>query len=113
MTCPSCREPLNYPSGDGCAAMTKHKDIVAADRIEELERGMDALQDRLDAANKARADAMSLAIKKQDKLTKAVEALRETDQAIMLHTDETSWRVWGEVAVSNIRAALAELEGKK
>ncbi len=23
--CPSCREPLDYPSGDGCAAMTKHK----------------------------------------------------------------------------------------
>ena len=24
--CPSCREPLDYPSGDGCAAMTKHND---------------------------------------------------------------------------------------
>lgn len=24
--CPSCREPLDYPSGDGCAAMTKHTD---------------------------------------------------------------------------------------
>lgn len=23
--CPSCREPVNYPSGDGCAAMTKHQ----------------------------------------------------------------------------------------
>jgi LSD1 subclass zinc finger protein len=23
--CPSCREPLDYPSGDGCAAMTLHK----------------------------------------------------------------------------------------
>jgi len=22
--CPSCREPLDYPSGDGCAAMTLH-----------------------------------------------------------------------------------------
>ena len=22
--CPSCREPLDYPSGDGCAAMNKH-----------------------------------------------------------------------------------------
>lgn len=46
------------------------------------------------------------------KLAKAVEALRETDQAIMLHTDETSWRIWGEVAVSDIRKVLAELEGK-
>ena len=25
--CPSCREPLDYPSGDGCAAMTKHKPV--------------------------------------------------------------------------------------
>lgn len=47
------------------------------------------------------------------KLTKAVEALRETDQAIMLHTDETSWRIWGEVAVSDIRKVLAELEVKE
>jgi hypothetical protein len=23
--CPSCREPLDHPSGDGCAAMTKHQ----------------------------------------------------------------------------------------
>ena len=22
--CPSCREPVDHPSGDGCAAMTKH-----------------------------------------------------------------------------------------
>ena len=26
--CPSCREPINYPSGDGCAAMTKHNSEV-------------------------------------------------------------------------------------
>ena len=25
--CPSCREPLDYPSGDGCAAMTLHKPV--------------------------------------------------------------------------------------
>jgi len=23
--CPSCREPVDHPSGDGCAAMTKHR----------------------------------------------------------------------------------------
>jgi hypothetical protein len=23
--CPSCREPVDHPSGDGCAAMTKHQ----------------------------------------------------------------------------------------
>lgn len=26
--CPSCREPLDYPSGDGCAAMQLHKERV-------------------------------------------------------------------------------------
>ena len=29
--CPSCREPLDYPSGDGCAAMTKHKEKPMSD----------------------------------------------------------------------------------
>ena len=29
--CPSCREPLDYPSGDGCAAMTKHKEKPMTD----------------------------------------------------------------------------------
>ena len=23
--CPSCHEPINHPSGDGCAVMTRHK----------------------------------------------------------------------------------------
>ena len=23
--CPSCREPVDHPSGDGCAAMTRHQ----------------------------------------------------------------------------------------
>jgi len=34
--CPSCREPLDYPSGDGCAAMTKHKPVkgLANDRLQ-------------------------------------------------------------------------------
>jgi hypothetical protein len=25
--CPSCKEPVNYPSGDGCAAMTLHYEL--------------------------------------------------------------------------------------
>jgi hypothetical protein len=44
------------------------------------------------------------------KLAKAVEALAQTDQTIMFHTDDTSFRVWGEDAVIDIRKALAELE---
>jgi hypothetical protein len=46
----------------------------------------------------------------EGKLAKAVEILRETDQTIMFHNDETSWRLWGEDAVSDIRKVLAELE---
>lgn len=29
--CPSCREPLNCPSGDGCANMTAHRERVVGD----------------------------------------------------------------------------------
>ena len=29
--CPSCREPLDWPSGDGCAAMNKHKEHSMSD----------------------------------------------------------------------------------
>ena len=35
--CPSCREPLDYPSGDGCAAMTKH--YLAVEKVVEHEDG--------------------------------------------------------------------------
>jgi hypothetical protein len=52
--CPSCREPVDHPSGDGCAAMTRHQphqcpspeaklkwadeiSNIQADRIKELE----------------------------------------------------------------------------
>lgn len=37
--CISCREPLSYPSGDGCAAMTKHQPINREIRdLDETER---------------------------------------------------------------------------
>ena len=29
--CPSCREPLDHPSGDGCANMTAHKERAVGD----------------------------------------------------------------------------------
>lgn len=32
--CPSCREPLYHPSGDGCAAMTKHKEKQMNEHVE-------------------------------------------------------------------------------
>ena len=41
--CPSCREPLNYPSGDGCANMTAHATSepfqVVVTNVEEHEDG--------------------------------------------------------------------------
>ena len=73
----------------------------AADCIEQLEREMDEMQDRLDAANKARADAMSLAATKQAKLAKVVGALREIER----HSEHANY-----ILVSFARAALADLE---
>lgn len=77
----------------------------AADRIEELVESNKELTLQLLAVHGQAADAL-------DKLTEAVEALRATGEVIIFHTDETSWRVWGEDVVGDIRAALAELEGK-
>ena len=57
--CPSCREPLNYPSGDGCAAMTKHISddrqrpaVVALEHVEELEDGGAIYKFHMDEASK-------------------------------------------------------------
>jgi hypothetical protein len=89
----------------------------AATSIEELMKERDDLGRKLNTARYGQPDfAWSIHEEAmadlRAKLTKAMEALRETDQAIMLHTDETDWRLWGEVAVGNIRTTLAELEGK-
>lgn len=41
--CPSCREPLDYPSGEGCANMTAHESSepfhIAVEKIVEHEDG--------------------------------------------------------------------------
>ena len=74
-----------------------------ADLIDAVEESNKELTLQLLAAHGQAADAL-------DKLAKAVKALRGIDQDIMFHTDETSWRVWGEEAVINIRKVLAELE---
>ena len=39
--CPSCREPLDYPSGDGCAAMSRHKEIEMTKDEQEKEMDKD------------------------------------------------------------------------
>jgi hypothetical protein len=51
--------------------------VAAAERIEALTANLDDLQDRLDAANKARAHVMRMAVKKQGK----IEALSEQLEA--------------------------------
>ena len=56
----------------------------AADRIEELERQLDTMQDRLDTANKARADANFRANEKQFKLAEAVEIGNKMAASIMV-----------------------------
>lgn len=81
------------------------------DRIEQLERQLDAMQDRLDAANKARADAMSLAVTKQAKLAKAVEYLRKIAAYTHIGTHEQGIVQNAEARIAC--TALAELEGGK
>jgi phage gp29-like protein len=48
--CPSCREPLDYPSGDGCAAMTKHKvsDMMITVDLKTFEEMSDKIIDTED-----------------------------------------------------------------
>jgi hypothetical protein len=88
----------------------EHWPKTSADRIEELERGMDALQDRLDTANKARADANFRANEKQFKFAKAIEYLRK-----IADHKHFSWdQGWMQNAEARIACtALAELEGEK
>jgi hypothetical protein len=84
--------------------------VDLSERIEELERGMDALQDRLDTANKARADANFRANKNQFKLAEAMGSLRE----IITRWDTPAWKdaeATGSV-INRARTKLAELEGQ-
>ena len=55
--CPSCREPVDYPSGDGCAVMSRHKEIemnkdaglIGVETVEEHEDGSATYQFHIDA----------------------------------------------------------------
>jgi hypothetical protein len=82
---------------------------VKDDRIEQLERGMDALQDRLDTANKARADANFRANENQFKLAEAMEALRKIAAYTHIGTHEQGIVQNAEARIAC--TALAKLEG--
>jgi exonuclease VII small subunit len=81
------------------------------DRIETLTAKLDGLQDRLNAANKARAHAMKMAVKKQAKLFKAVEGLRDAVDAWDNH-NKTGDMMQGHW-VTDARATLAEIENSE
>jgi hypothetical protein len=83
---------------------------AAADCIEQLVKEQSIWQKEALRQNGLMHNAMLGAAKTEAKLAKAVEALRKTDQNIMFYTDDTSFRVWGEDAVIDIRNVLAELE---
>jgi hypothetical protein len=53
--CPSCKEPLDYPSGDGCAAMTKHQPVKETTKID-----WQAALDALDASLPERLERVAL-----------------------------------------------------
>ena len=49
--CPSCREPINSPSGDGCAAMTMHQPVKETPKVDwkaALEAEHASLPERLE-----------------------------------------------------------------
>jgi len=76
------------------------------DRIEQLERE----NARLDAGW---SDANFRALDAGLKLAKAVDALDDTSNAIMEHTNDVEWIRWAEDTTADIRKVLAELEGKE
>jgi hypothetical protein len=137
--CPSCREPLTYPSGDGCANMTKHTDKTmsddlvkrlaspypkdedveevtlpiwvilltteAADRIEELEAKLEALDHAYDSIVQALRFEALRTDDAEAKLAKAMEALRDMEK---VPSSEASTGILKVM----IRYTLAELKGQ-
>ena len=83
-----------------------------ASRIEALTAKLDGLQDRLNAANKARAHVMKMAVKKQAKLFKAVEALRNI-AVVGFSSDPSVNAAIAKQTVTQARATLEEIEGEK
>jgi len=75
----------------------------AADRIEQLERQLDTMQDCLDTANKAWADAMSLAATKQAKLAEAIEALNTAIDYLERGNDKMAYSIIRKVCWLNWR----------
>ena len=49
--CPSCGDPLDHPSGDGCANMAAHKERAVGDDKELIARLRDAPADGLGTEN--------------------------------------------------------------
>ena len=75
--CPSCREPLNDPSGDGCAAMTKHKETTMTDedlivRLREIDGWVISSPHVHLWAKRLVDDAVA---EERDKLTKAMRII--------------------------------------
>ena len=88
--CPSCGDPLDHPSGDGCANMAAHKERAVGDDKELIARLRDLGFSLTDAAAD-RIEALT------NKLAKAVEAL---EWCATVHDS------------SRARATLAEIKGE-
>ena len=94
--CPSCGDPLDHPSGDGCANMAAHKERAVGDDKELIARLRDAPADGLGTENLCleaadRIEALT------NKLAKAVEAL---EWCATVHDS------------SRARTTLAEIKGE-
>ena len=97
--CPSCGDPLDHPSGDGCANMAAHKERAVGDDKELIARLRDAdlynaQHYERDPLHKQAADRIEAL---EGKLAKAVEAL---EWCATVHDS------------SRARATLAEIKGE-
>ena len=132
--CPSCREPLDHPSGDGCANMTAHKERAvgndhlvwqlrnskgwptlgkaAAARIEALI----AEREQWRRAAETRAEGWQISddarIEAEAKLAKAVDGLRVISQSnAVTSAPQNVYSIWR--MTERARATLAEIKSSK
>ena len=92
--CPSCREPLDHPSGDGCANMTAHKEGAMSDDKELIARLWDAPADGLgtenlclEAADRIEALTEQLAAARDDAKFAEDELEMQEQEACMMEND--------------------------
>lgn len=87
MICHSCREPLEHPSGDGCALMTKHNTA----EIMRLERAVMQEQAKLVLSQQECATLRSKRAKQRNEIARLTQRVEELVEANKKLVDEIKW----------------------